>query len=71
MRRVISIAVLASVASLAGCVRVRPHERQTLARPDMVIGSDEALRGGAAHARSYREGSSGGGEAKAGGCGCN
>ncbi|MBK9032123.1 MAG: DUF4266 domain-containing protein [Myxococcales bacterium] len=54
-----------------GCLRVKPHERQTLARPDMVIGSDAELRTGESHARSYREGSSGGGEAKAGGCGCN
>jgi hypothetical protein len=37
----------------------------------MVIGADAELRGGESHARSYREGSSGGGEAKAGGCGCN
>ena len=41
------------------------HQRQTLARPDMMIGSDAEIRGGESHARSYREGSSGGGEAKA------
>ncbi len=67
MRRAITI----SLVLVSGCVRVMPHQRQILARTDMVIGSDEDLRRGESHARSYREGSSGGGEAKAGGCGCN
>lgn len=69
MRR---FAVVAACAlALTGCFRVKPHQRQTLARPDMVIGADGELRAGESHARAYREGSSGGGEAKAGGCGCN
>lgn len=65
--RVIAIALVL----MTGCVRVKPHERQTLARPDMTIGTDGELRAGEEHARAYREGSSGGGEAHAGGCGCN
>ncbi|MEZ4404007.1 MAG: DUF4266 domain-containing protein [Kofleriaceae bacterium] len=60
-----------ALASVGGCVRVKPHERQILARPDMEIGGDAELRAGESHARAYREGSSGGGEAHAGGCGCN
>jgi Domain of unknown function (DUF4266) len=64
-----AIVILCLLAS--GCLRVLPHQRQILARPDMVIGGDGELRSGESHARSYREGSSGGGEAKAGGCGCN
>lgn len=68
----VRFAVVIVIAALAtGCLRVKPHQRQTLARPDMVIGADAELRTGEAHARAYREGSSGGGEAKAGGCGCN
>jgi len=63
--------VLALAVAAAGCFRVRPHERQTLARPDMVMGSDGDMRSGEDHARAYREGSVGGGEAHAGGCGCN
>ena len=68
VRTAIAVVLLATLAT--GCLRVKPHQRQTLARPDMIIGSDAELRGGESHARSYREGSSGGGEAKAGGCGC-
>ena len=68
----IFLAALVLCAACTGaCVRVLPHQRQTLARPDMIIGADGALRAGEDHARSYREGSSGGGEAHAGGCGCN
>lgn len=69
LRRIVLVVLVAATA--AGCFRVRPHQRQTLARPDMVMGSDGELRAGEAHARAYREGSVGGGEAHAGGCGCN
>lgn len=62
---------LITLVLATGCLRVKPHQRQVLARPDMTIGSDGELRAGESHARSYREGSSGGGAAKAGGCGCN
>lgn len=55
----------------ASCVRVRPHEREILARPDMQLGLHPELRAGADHAHAYREGSIGGAEAKSGGCGCN
>jgi hypothetical protein len=56
--------------ALGGCVQVAPHQRATLARPDMQLGGDAELRYGPEHAQAYREGSSGGGAAKAGGCGC-
>jgi len=68
VRTALTVVLLTTLAT--GCMRVKPHQRQTLARPDMVIGADAEIRGGESHARSYREGSSGGGEAKAGGCGC-
>jgi hypothetical protein len=62
--------VLLACASLGACARVRPHERETLARPDMTLGGD-SLRAGEDHARAYREGSIGGSETRSGGCGCN
>jgi hypothetical protein len=55
----------------AGCARVAPYERETLARRDMELGGNAALVAGEEHAQAYREGSSGGGDAKGGGCGCN
>ncbi len=63
--------IVVACALLASCVRVRPHEREILARPDMQLGANGELRAGEDHARAYREGSIGGAEAKSGGCGCN
>lgn len=54
-----------------GCTRVAPYERETLARRDMELGSNGDLVAGEEHGQAYREGSSGGGDAKGGGCGCN
>jgi len=54
-----------------GCAAVAPYERETLARRDMELGGNAALGAGEEHAQAYREGSSGGGDAKGGGCGCN
>ena len=63
--------LLAAALLLAGCARVAPYERETLARRDMQLGDNPDLSAGEEHARAYREGSTGGGEAKGGGCGCN
>jgi hypothetical protein len=54
-----------------GCHRVKAYQRETLARPDMELGAAPELSGGEDHARAYREGATGGGTGKAGGCGCN
>ena len=54
-----------------GCHRVSANQRETLARPDMEMGAAAELSGGEEHARGYREGGTGGGTGKAGGCGCN
>lgn len=59
------------VALTAACATVAPHERETLARRDMAADVSPELMAGAEHARAYREGSSGGGGVRAGGCGCN
>lgn len=53
------------------CARVPPYERETLARRDMALEPNADLTAGEEHAFAYREGSSGGGDAKGGGCGCN
>lgn len=58
-------------ATTAGCARVAPHQRETLARRDMVLVSQPAATAGEEHAAAYREGSIGGGGASGGGCGCN
>ena len=72
MRRFFCLA-LCSAAALAvvSCARVAPYERETLARRDMGLGENADLSAGEEHAEAYREGSSGGGDAKGGGCGCN
>jgi hypothetical protein len=63
---------LAVVAfAVSGCATTEPWERETLARSHMQLAPDESLAAGEEHARAYREGSSGGGAAKGGGCGCN
>ena len=64
-------ALLFAIVALAGCARVKAHQRGTLARPDMELGAGSELGAGEQHARQYREGSTGGGNGKAGGCGCN
>lgn len=70
--RPVSIKGLIVVLLLASsCVRVHAHQRGTLARPDMELGSTPDMASGEDHARAYREGATGGGTGKAGGCGCN
>ena len=69
--RVLFAGLLGALALAGGCARVAPYERETLARRDMELSGTAALRAGEEHAQAYREGSSGGGDAKGGGCGCN
>ena len=64
-------ALLSCLTLATGCVRVAAYERETLARPDMELGGHPDLVAGEEHGMAYREGSSGGGSAKGGGCGCN
>ncbi|MBL9019089.1 MAG: DUF4266 domain-containing protein [Myxococcales bacterium] len=63
--------VLLALVLAAGCHRVSANQRGTLARPDMELGAAPELLSGEEHARGYREGATGGGTSKAGGCGCN
>lgn len=65
---VLVLVVLAGAA--AGCAPVAPYERGRLARRNMQLGGGD-LTFGEEHAQGYREGSTGGGSVRAGGCGCN
>ena len=67
MRLAIALLLIAGT----GCHRVTANQRETLARPDMELGAAPELSAGEEHARGYREGATGGGTGKAGGCGCN
>ena len=67
----IVLGTLMALSALSGCVRVAPYERETLARRDMELAGGGDLKAGEEHGQAYREGSSGGGDAKGGGCGCN
>lgn len=65
------ILCLVPLLAASACARVAPYERETLARRDMELAENADLTAGEEHAVAYREGSSGGGAAKGGGCGCN
>jgi hypothetical protein len=56
---------------VTGCVRVQPHERETLARRSMNPAADPSEKKIDEHVEEYREGSIGGSGAGGGGCGCN
>lgn len=63
----VALGVLACLS--AGCTRVAPYERGTLARPTMA---PAPLSGpGEEHVYDVHEGATGGGNAGGGGCGCN
>jgi hypothetical protein len=66
-----TIVVLLLAISAASCVRVRPHEREALARRAMNPAGDPAEQKLDGHVEEYREGSIGGAGAGGGGCGCN
>lgn len=70
-RRTLALFVLTAMVGGAGCHRIGANQRGTLARPDMELGAAPELSSGEEHARGYREGATGGGQSKAGGCGCN
>lgn len=66
-------ALLTALAAslLTACVRVKPYERELLARPDMDFDANPAIIEAEAHTTDIREGSRGGFGAGGGGCGCN
>ncbi len=70
-RRRSQLALLLAIASLAGCVHVRPRQRATLAERKMVFAPDPQEDELDLHMQEAREGSSGGYGSSGGGCGCN
>jgi hypothetical protein len=67
--RLIALVLLA--ASAAACATVRPEQRERLADPSMSFESANMAGRHEQHVIENREGSSGGGNARGGGCGCN
>ncbi len=71
-RACLALLVLTLLAiGAAGCVTVRPEQREFLADPAMTFGSDAAATAQEEHVLDNREGSSGAGTVTGGGCGCN
>ncbi|HEX2676503.1 MAG TPA: DUF4266 domain-containing protein [Polyangiales bacterium] len=57
--------------ALAGCATVRPEEKEYLSEPAMTWSSGGMAKAQEEHVLDNREGSSGGVDARGGGCGCN
>ena len=70
LRALLPVLALAAYV-LSGCATVRPEERERLADPSMRFDSSAMAARHQQHVVENREGSSGGGSAKGGGCGCN
>ncbi|MCU1281507.1 MAG: putative lipoprotein [bacterium] len=69
MKRILLLALFAAAA--AGCVRVKPYERELLAKPTMTFQPDPHEDVLDNHMLEAREGASGGYGSAGGGCGCN
>ncbi len=70
-RSALVTAALFAVASASGCAVVKPWERGTLAKPQMLFGADLVEVQLEEHVFQYREGAAGGFGFGGGGCGCN
>ncbi len=70
-RRRTRLVALLALATAAGCVHVRPRQRETLARKNMKFAPDPSEDELDLHMQEAREGSSGGYGSSGGGCGCN
>jgi hypothetical protein len=55
----------------AGCATVRPEQRAILADPTMRFDAESPGRAALERVLDNREGSTGGGSVRGGGCGCN
>ena len=65
------ILALVVTAWLSGCVTVRPEEKEFLANPAMIFGSEGHTQAQEEHVLTNREGTYGAGGVTGGGCGCN
>jgi hypothetical protein len=66
---IVPVALVAALATLAGCARVAPYERGVLAQPAMT--TSDLAPPSEEHVRAVQEGAIGGGFSAGGGCGCN
>jgi hypothetical protein len=64
-------ALIFLLALAGGCVRVKPYERELLAKPTMTFQPDPHEDVLDNHMLEAREGASGGYGSAGGGCGCN
>jgi len=71
LRALTGVAGAALLLASAGCATVRPEQRAILADPTMQFDAKSAYRAALEHALENREGSTGGGSVRGGGCGCN
>jgi len=65
------IAAIIVIASISGCARVRPWEREYLADPIMRPDFGKEEKAVREHTFATREGSTGSFGVSGGGCGCN
>lgn len=65
------VVLLPLVLGAAGCVVVKPYQREALSTPAMTPGDQSAGDHFRQHWQGTREGSTGGFGAAGGGCGCN
>jgi hypothetical protein len=65
------IFLVALAAAATGCVRVKPYERELLAKPTMTFQPDPHEDVLDNHMLEAREGAAGGYGSAGGGCGCN
>ncbi|MDB4971090.1 MAG: hypothetical protein JWN44_6779 [Myxococcales bacterium] len=72
MKRFLAAALAALLgAGVAGCARVKPYERELLAKPTMTFQPDPHEDVLDNHMLEAREGAAGGYGSAGGGCGCN
>jgi hypothetical protein len=64
------VAVIVLIA-VAGCARVKPHQRETLAHPAMQQPAWPEVEADDQHTFEVREGSGGATGTAGGGCGCD
>ena len=62
---------LCMIALLAGCVSVKPYEREMLADPIMSFSRDTISDSYLDHVYDVREAARGATKSQGGGCGCN
>ena len=71
MKLIFAILIAAVAVAGAGCARVKPYERELLAKPMMLFQADPHEDVLDNHMIEAREGAVGGYGSAGGGCGCN